>query len=265
MNDSSRFKFLGTAGARFVVARQLRSSGGVFIESAGKKIILDPGPGTLVHSAASRPRIDITGIDGIILTHNHIDHSNDVNVLIDGMTSGGLRRRGVLFAPAECLEGKHAVVLNYLKGFLEDIVVLEEARDYALGGLRFRTSVRHDHPAETYGIRFDMDGRRVSFLVDTEYFPGLVDDYAGSDLLVMHVVRDTPFEDPTIRHLTLDGVRKLLEGIRPRAAFLTHFGIHMLEASPRRIAAGLTRETGIRVTAAADGMTVDIGEALKPD
>jgi len=133
MADSPFIKFLGTAGARFVVAKQLRSSAGTYIEVEGKKIMLDPGPGTLVRCAKSKPAIDVTGLDAIILTHAHIDHSNDVNILIDAMTNGGLKKRGVLFAPGDCLEGKNEVVFRYLKDFLQEIVRLEANREYRIG------------------------------------------------------------------------------------------------------------------------------------
>lgn len=77
-----------------MVARQLRSSAGTFIKCNGKSIILDPGLGTLVKCAKSKPKIDVTKIDTIFLTHSHIDHSNDVKVVIDAMTDGGLKKEG---------------------------------------------------------------------------------------------------------------------------------------------------------------------------
>jgi len=98
MTGEDHIKFLGTAGARFVVARQLRASAGVFIKMKGSNIILDPGPGTLVRCAKSKPPIDIAALDAVILSHAHIDHTNDANILIDAMTGGGLKKRGILFA-----------------------------------------------------------------------------------------------------------------------------------------------------------------------
>ena len=145
-------KFLGTAGARFVVAKQLRSSAGVFLHLNDKNIILDPGPGTLVRCAKSKPKIDVEKIDVIILTHAHIDHSNDVNIMIDAMTNGGLKKRGILFAPEDCLYRDNTVVLKYIKPFLVDIIVLKENQVYHNSELTFRTSVRHIHSVETYGI-----------------------------------------------------------------------------------------------------------------
>ena len=68
-------KFLGTAGARFVVIKQLRASGGIFFSLSGTNLLVDPGPGCLVKSIKSRPSIDPLKIDGIFLSHKHIDHS----------------------------------------------------------------------------------------------------------------------------------------------------------------------------------------------
>ncbi|HHI97577.1 MAG TPA: MBL fold metallo-hydrolase, partial [Thermodesulfatator atlanticus] len=85
-------KILGTAGARYVVAKQLRASAGTYLEHDGTRLVLDPGPGTLVHMAKARPRLDVEKLSGVILTHAHLDHSNDVNILIDGLTEGGLKK-----------------------------------------------------------------------------------------------------------------------------------------------------------------------------
>src|SRR3989304_8168443 len=97
-------KFVGTAGARFVVARQLRSSGGLWLSLQGVNLYLDPGPGALVRCWSSKPKLDPTKLDGILLSHKHLDHSGDINALIEAMTEGGYRRRGVLFAPQDALE-----------------------------------------------------------------------------------------------------------------------------------------------------------------
>jgi len=251
-------KFLGTAGARFVVAKQLRSSAGIYVEADAQRIIIDPGPGTLVKCAKSRPVIDVTRLDGIILTHIHIDHSNDVNVLIDAMTAGGWNKRGVLFAPRDCLEGESAIVLKYLRGFLEKIVILEEKKDYVLGNLNFSTSIRHRHSVETYGIIFKIRGKRVSFITDTQYFPDLVDSYRGSSLLVINVVRYPCDKSGKIMHICFEDAKQIIKDIRPEKAILTHFGMTMLKAKPYKVAKRLSEELGIEVIAASDGMKIEL-------
>ena len=45
--------FLGTAGGRMSVAKQLRASGGFWAVLGGTRIHVDPGPGALVHCHAT--------------------------------------------------------------------------------------------------------------------------------------------------------------------------------------------------------------------
>lgn len=259
MKTGNYFTFLGTAGARYVVSKQLRASAGIVISIKGQVIIIDPGPGSLVRCAKSKPPIDTLNIDGIILSHSHIDHSNDVNILIDSMTFGGVEKRGVLFAPVDCLSGENAVVLRYLRDYLENIVILEPAKQYSLGGLTFSTSIRHEHSVETYGICFLLDGRKISFMTDTKYFPELLPSYMDSEILVMNVVRFSPHKSyDCIKHLCYSDIKGILVKIKPKLAILTHFGGTMLAAKPSLIARTLSGESGVHVRAAYDGMTVEL-------
>lgn len=257
MKDKAFIKFLGTAGTRFVVAKQLRASGGIFLSAEGQNIIIDPGPGCLVKCASSKPPIGIADINAIILTHLHIDHSNDVNILIDAMTNGGLDRHGLLFAARECLDGNDAVVLKYLKGFLDKIIALKENKDHKIGKLKFR-AIRLRHTAETYGLRFNIKGEKVSFIADTGYFPGLIKKYKDSSLLVLNTVRLMPPERPRGMHLSIQDAKDILKIVRPKKAIITHFGMSMLKAKPWIVAKELTEELGIEVIAASDGMKIEL-------
>ncbi|MFH1655848.1 MAG: MBL fold metallo-hydrolase, partial [Candidatus Omnitrophota bacterium] len=97
-------KFLGTAGARFVMIKQLRASGGIWLSHKGTNLLIDPGPGSIVKCASSKPKLDPTNLDGIILTHRHLDHANDINVMIEAMTEGGFKKKGVVFVPSDALD-----------------------------------------------------------------------------------------------------------------------------------------------------------------
>lgn len=46
--------FLGTAGARYVVAKQFRASGGLILRQEKGCLLIDPGPGTLVQLAKQK-------------------------------------------------------------------------------------------------------------------------------------------------------------------------------------------------------------------
>ncbi|MBD3286923.1 MBL fold metallo-hydrolase [candidate division WOR-3 bacterium] len=251
-------KFLGTGGARYVVAKQLRYSAGIFLHACGQNVMIDPGPGTLVRMAKSKPRIDIENITAVIATHSHIDHINDINILIDAMTEGGDKKRGRLFAPRECLEGEDAVIFSYLRNFPEDIVTLEEKTSYEIGDLKFTTSIRHRHTAETYGLIFSIEGKKVSFLPDTGFFDGLRESYAQSDVLIVNTVLRSFKPGASERHLSFDDLETLIELLSPGKLAMTHFGMGMLKARPWELAQELSGRSGIEVIAASDGMRLDL-------
>ncbi len=258
-NSANRIVFLGTAGSRYVVSKQLRSSGGIFMSLAGYRIIIDPGPGCMVRLASRRPRIDPHDIDIIILTHKHIDHSSDINVLIDGMTDGGINAKGVLLAPRDALEDD-PVVLHYVRSFLDDLIVIEEGMKLELDGLVIEAPLKMKHTVETYGFRFHTDSGSISHVPDTAYFPG-ISKKLKADVTIINVVLTRRREG--IYHLSIDDSKKLLSEMRPKLGIVTHFGMFLLRLRPAELVQSMADELGISVLAARDGMTVDIDEVTR--
>jgi len=246
-------KFLGTSGARFVMLKQLRASGGIWVSYKGTNVLIDPGPGSIVRCAMSKPKLDPSKLDAIILTHRHLDHSGDINVMIEAMTEGGFKKRGIVFCPADAIKDD-AVIFKYLMGLPQKIEILEAGKNYNAGNLEFFTSMKHVHPVETYGIKFNMGKTNVSLLTDTRYFPGLSGFYK-TDILIICVVLFEP--KAGIDHLSLNDVEELLGQINPPKAVLTHFGMSMLKAKPHIQAQSLSRRLGIDIQAAYDGMVID--------
>jgi phosphoribosyl 1,2-cyclic phosphodiesterase len=157
-----------------------------------------------------------------------------------------------VFCPADCL-GLDPLILNYAINFPGQIVVIEENKRYQVGNFEFLTSVRHIHPAETYGIKFNFHGRSVALLSDTRYFPELADFYRV-DLLIISVVFYQP--RPGVDHLSFADVESLLDKIRPKRTILSHFGMTMLKAKPHLLAEDLSARLKLKVAAAYDGMTL---------
>lgn len=251
-------KFIGTAGARFVVMKQLRSSGGVWLSVGRTNLCIDPGPGALVRCLHSKPKLEPSTLDGILLSHKHLDHSGDVNVMIEAMTEGGFKKKGVLFAPEDALEDD-PVVLRYVREYVEKVEILKEHTEYRIGEISFSTARRHHHRVETYGLNFRISSRMISWITDTRFFPELLNDYRG-DILIVHVVRLKPIGDDPIDHLSIDDVKTILKKVKPRLAVLTHFGMTMIKAKPWVVAAELEKELGLRVIAASDGMKIELEE-----
>ncbi len=256
MKEGDFIKFLGTSGARFVMIKQLRASGGIWLSLSDTNLMIDPGPGTLVKCASSKPKLDPTKLDGIILSHKHLDHSGDVNVMIEAMTDGGFKKKGAVFAPRDALDSD-PVILQYVRGYVERIELLAEGGTYRIGNIEFDTPKAHPHHGvESYGFNFRGKHHTVSLVTDTRFFPELPGYYTG-DVLILNVVRLKP-DRPEIEHLTLEDAKVLIADIKPKLAILTHFGMTMIRAKPWELAEKLTAELGIKTLAARDGMVVAI-------
>lgn len=249
-------KFLGTAGARFVVARQLRASGGLWIRMGGRNVMLDPGPGSLVRCWSSRPKLDPTKLDAIVLTHHHLDHANDANVMVEAMTDGGTNRRGLLLAPRAAYEDD-SPLCRYVQRFVSRREMLSPGSVHELGDLLIRTAAALHHGVETYGLLFEDAGGRVGIVADTYYQEGLGRAFGGCDLLVVNVVLYSD-HGPGVPHLNPASAARLIAEAAPRLAIITHFGMHMLRSKPWEIAERMSREIGVPVRAASDGMTLDL-------
>lgn len=251
----NKIKFLGTAGARFVVMKQLRKSGGLWLSLDETNVLIDPGPGSLVRCLSSKPKLNPMNLDGIIITHRHLDHSNDINIMIEAMTNGGWKKKGIVFAPSDALDND-PVVLEYVREYVEKIQVLKEKEDYKIGDISFSTPVKHvHHGVETYGLNIKGKKISISLIADTNYFKGIETNYT-EDVLIINVVRLE--EHSKIEHLCLKDAEKIISKNKPKLAILTHFGMTMIKAKPWEIADKLTDKIGVKVIAANDGMEIDL-------
>ncbi|MBI2849865.1 MAG: MBL fold metallo-hydrolase [Chloroflexi bacterium] len=252
--------FLGTGGARFMIITQLLASGGFWLNLGGTEILVDPGPGCIVQ--ATKRKLNAEHLSAIILSHRHLDHSADTNIMVEAMTNGGMNQHGQLFAPLDALDFE-PVIYSYLRGYLDSVELLQEGKCYSVGDVSFATPVRHIHRVETYGIVFKTPRHTFSYITDTRYFDGLLKHYAA-ELLIMNLVflePRYPSDNPLTPadHLSVPDAERLIKELKPKAAILTHFGMNVWRAQPWKIAEWLTERTGVKVIAARDGMKFDLG------
>jgi ribonuclease BN (tRNA processing enzyme) len=244
---------LGTAGARYVVAKQLRASAGTVLEEDGEFLLIDPGPGTIVHLA--KHKIPVEKIRNILVSHKHLDHSADLNVIVDAITEGTFKKRGRLFITKEAWD--EGVLLSYLREALDETIFLAEKEAYQTSKFSFKTTKKLLHSAETYGFIFNLkDGKSLGFLVDTAFFEELISEFQGVNYLIVNVVRYEPKEG--VLHLSVQDVRKLLASLRPELTVITHFGMTMLRANPFKVAKDLSAELNLKVVAAYDGLRLTL-------
>ncbi len=244
-----------------MIINQFLASGGLWLNLSGTEILIDPGPGCIVQT--TKRKLKAEKLSAIILSHRHLDHSADINIMVEAMTQGGMKQHGWLFAPADALETE-PVIFSYLKDYLEGVEILQEGKSYSVGNISFTTPVRHIHLVETYGMVFKTAKHTFSCITDTRYFDSLSKHYGG-ELLIINVVflePRSPVDHSTmpIDHLSVPDAEHIITELKPKAAILTHFGMGMWRAKPWEIAERMTEKTGIKVIAARDGMRFDLAK-----
>jgi len=169
------------------------------------------------------------------------------------MTEGGFKKRGIVFCPSDAV-GEDSVILRHAAAFPEKIQIIKANHSYQAGDFKFSTSMRHIHPCETYGLKFNIKRTSIGLLTDTRYFPELAEFYK-TDILIIAVVFCQP--RPGIDHLSLKEAQIIIDKLKPKKAVLTHFGMTMLKAKPLLQAEKLSRTLGVEVVAAYDSMRLD--------
>ncbi|UCH56776.1 MAG: MBL fold metallo-hydrolase [Candidatus Bathyarchaeota archaeon] len=255
--------FLGTGGGRFSMITQRRRTAGIRLVHGDTHVHIDPGPGTLVFS--NWARLSPQKLDGLIVTHCHPDHYTDAEVLIEAMSHGTTRSRGVLAAPRSVLHGNDECdpsVSTYHRNLPAVVENLEPGSVFEVGALSFEAVEARHSEADGIGIRLKVPGLgEVGYTSDTGFFEGLEEIYRRVRLLIACTM--WPRAQHLKYHLNTDETLELIELAKPGCVVLTHFGMRMLNASPEAEASYLEEATGVPTVAARDGTLVVLGEWIE--
>lgn len=251
----ARIIFLGTAGSNSVLARNLRSSGGIIVQLDELQLHLDPGPGAL--SQAAKYGVNLRNNTAVLVTHKHLNHCNDLNLVVDAMSYSGLERRGVLLASKSVVrnvEEEHPFLTRYHQNFLEKIIVMEKGSKVGVELVEINSlSVDHKDP-HAVGFKLFFPKFVLSYTGDTAYNEELIDELAGTDILILNV--PYPGKEGKGQNLDTESAIKIISKVRPKLAVLTHFGLDMLRADPIQEVREIQRVTGVQTIAAKDGLTL---------
>jgi ribonuclease BN (tRNA processing enzyme) len=201
--------------------------------------------------------INLRDTDAVIITHNHINHCNDVNAVIISMTYGGMDKRGVLVSNKTAYNGDKEntpYITKFSKSLVEKSMILEKGQKVGIGDTELMAlEAKHDDP-DTIGLRFFTSQFNLVYSSDTKYFRELGGEYKGCDILILNVVH--PFKDKG-KQLSSDDAVKIINKVKPKLAIITHFGIKMLKADPLYEAREIQKKTGVQIIAAKDGMVIN--------
>ena len=245
--------FLGTGGGRFVTSQQLLGTGGFVLELDRERLHIDPGPGALMR--AKQYGVRLSTLTGVLVSHSHTDHCTDAAPVIEAMTKGTVRKRGVLLGSVTVFDGspdgefRPAVSAFHIQ--CVEKAVKMKAGDTATVGKLAVTATPTSH-TEPRAIGFLIEGSsRVGYTSDTEYFPELGKVFAGCDLLIINCQQPRSRTFP--KYMNTSGAGRLIAAARPKQVLLQHFGHFMLAAGPEKEAAWLEKKTGMNIMVAQDG------------
>lgn len=239
--------FLGTGGGRFVILSQRRYSGGIWLE-LGQRIILDPGPGALVRALQYGKKCD--KLDAVFVSHKHLDHYNDAEIMIESMTGGMKKKQGVLVISKPAID----YISEYHRSMV-DVLIPEPNERFKINELEIQAIPTHNH-FEGIGFKFFTNDGVLTYTSDTGFSEDLIKNYKNSKILILNVI--FPSGKTSDAHLNTDDAIKIVKKASPELAVIQHFGMRMLNANPENEARRIESETGIKIIAARDGMTIDM-------
>ncbi|MBA7673125.1 Ribonuclease BN [subsurface metagenome] len=267
-NKEDEIVFLGSGGGRIHIRTQYRATGGILFKFNGIQAHIDPGPGAIVR--INQYNEDPLKTELFFVTHFHVDHFNDIQVMIEASrdrffdNERKLVKKGILFAPQNVIN----YISQYHQNMLEGIIPFKAGDTFNYNGIEIiGTKVVHTKVAG-FGIRFRLKDYSIAFSSDTMVFDKFPDQFHGIDILVLNLLR--PNSIYCKRHLCTDEVIPYLNKIdpTPNTLIITHFGAYMdSPRSDRNFVPSqvkkLQEQTEIkRVIAAEDGMKLKIFDLL---
>ncbi|MFA0834349.1 MAG: MBL fold metallo-hydrolase [Methanobacterium formicicum] len=241
----------------FATITQRRMTGGFRIDGIdGKNLHLDPGPGALVRSYQFG--VNPLKLHGILVSHSHTDHYSDAEVLIEAMTRGMTRNRGLVIGSQSVINGykQWGPCISHYHLSKPRVEVLEAGAKLEIDDLKITaTPTRHGDP-KNIGFRMEWDEFTLSYTSDTAYFEELHQHHQNADVLIASVIR--PGNEKIRGHLCADEFQLLVEETSPKLAIMTHLGMKLITDHPVDEANKISKETGVKTIAARDGMVIDL-------
>jgi ribonuclease BN (tRNA processing enzyme) len=229
-----------------------RAQAGYLLEAAGKRILLEAGPGVLTEM--KRHGIDADSLDAIIISHLHGDHFSGLPFLFLEYMWERPRKHPVIIAGPKNLEKRTWILMRAmfsrfnLKKLQTKVkwIVLEPGKSAKIAGLKVST-IRSPHtkPDISLSIKIAADGKTFVFSGDSGWNDELVHFSAGANLLLCEC---TYYESDHLRfHMNYPELKRNRDRFDVQRMILTHLGRETINH---------TRE--IEIEMGFDGMKLEI-------
>lgn len=253
----TKITLLGTGGGRHSTMFQARSTGGFLLETDKVRIHLDPGPGALTNMC--QIGYDLRTTDAVMISHSHPDHYSDAEVVIEGMTFGGWKKRGSLYGSVSVMEGYEGLgpcISRYHQELPTEKHTMRPGDRYTIGDVVIEiTRSLHNDPT-TVGYKCHTPDGIFSYVTDTTYTDEIADQYKGSKVLFLPIT--TPDDKRIKGHMCTDDAITFTKRIKPELAVFVHLGIVLLKHDPAAQAARAKKESGVKTLSGEDLTVLDM-------
>lgn len=198
------------------------------VSSGAGEFLIDCGATSL--TGILKQGIDTNNVSTIFITHLHGDHFGGlVWWLIHALHVAGRTCPLTVVGP-KGLEERFKVAAEALfpgctatpRRFELAFVAYEDFTPLTVGGVRVTPFVvSHPSGATPYALRFEVDGKVLTFSGDTEWVETLVPAANGADLFICECFA---FEAPARYHLNWRTIEANLDRLGAKAVMLTHLG-----------------------------------------
>jgi len=176
-----RLTFLGTGSA---MPTGTRAQSGYLLEDGADSLLVDCGSGVL--DALARTDTGYEGIDAVLLSHHHLDHVSDLDVLLKARWLAGETDLTIAGPPGtEQLVTDLLAVHEYMQGRMDLTFAEVDPEGFELAGFEgAATETRHSMQCYAYRLTPTGGGPTVAYSGDSEAFTDLVEFADGAALFV---------------------------------------------------------------------------------
>ncbi len=201
--------------------------------------------------------INLRANTAVFVSHNSLNHANDINAVISAMTYDGFDKRGILVANNNSINSSEKdtpYLREFYKNCLERFIVLEADQKVAINDVEIK-ALKSLHSDKPIGLKFFTPLYTITYSSDTKYNIEVAEQYKNSNILILNV----PFlkKDKEQRCLSKEDAIKIINHVKPKLSIITHFGSDFLKADPMYEIRDIKRETGCQIIAAVDGMVIN--------
>jgi phosphoribosyl 1,2-cyclic phosphodiesterase len=264
--------FIGVGGGRTAAIRQYKDFGtGGFRINGGLNIYVDPGPGAAAYSSQLGQSLE--NLDILIISHNHLDHMGDAEVLAEAMNGFGFEKKGMLIASDACINGPkgdktdRAMDSYHMKMFKEIIIGRPgEKKTVKKNGKSFTiefTPTKHDDETG-FGFVIRADNAAIGYTSDTEHIKGLESHFMGVDVLILNAIKMRHRDSLYKGHMAVfPDAESIIKAVRPDLSVLNHLGHEIIsEGRTDELRFEMNSKTGEQVMVPRQGYRINLSNPL---